>query len=68
MGVVFDAFDCGMGQAETGEVDCREGMGPVRGASQFLAGQRENGAFAADETPHVSTLTTALSLRGRGQW
>ncbi len=56
-----------MGQAETGEVDCRAGMGPVRGASQWLAGQRESGAFAADETPHVFTLTPARSLRGSGR-
>ncbi len=42
-------------------------MGPVRGASQLLAGQRESGAFAADETPDAFTLTPALSLRGRGR-
>ncbi len=27
MGVTFDVFNCGMGQAETVEVDCREGIG-----------------------------------------
>lgn len=31
MGVPFDVFGCGMGQAETGEVDCREGIGPGLG-------------------------------------
>jgi len=67
MGVVFDVCDCGMGQAETGAVDCRAGIGPVRGASQLLAGQRESGEFAAEETPDVFTLTPALSLRGRGR-
>jgi len=36
-------------------------MGRQAGASQFLAGQRESGEFAADETPDVFTLTPALS-------